>query len=128
LRHSNGLVEQLTKEDMHERRRGLARIGVSAEDAVYDWETYKQLSGISREDAEVLYQTGIKMNGNPAEWWVSFDPAPASRWTAVELWDGKHWLPSSKGCAAWAAVSRSEDAAQIWSQTVQRRWQPGARA
>jgi hypothetical protein len=70
-----------------------ARITVADEVASYTWEDFKRLSGISKKSARALYQAAIRVGARPGEWFVSFEPVPAEKWLAVELYNGAGWEP-----------------------------------
>ena len=70
-----------------------ARITVADDVAPYTWHDFKRLSGISKKSARALYQAAIPMDARPGEWFVSFEPVPAEKWLAVELYNGTGWKP-----------------------------------
>jgi hypothetical protein len=82
-----------TKQATHERGGGLARVGVHPTTAPHDWVAYKQLSGVSPKMARFMYNQAVAAGSKPSEWFISFEPVPADRWRAVELWDGVRWFP-----------------------------------
>lgn len=40
-----------------------------------------------------LAKAAKKQGSYPELWYVSFDPVPRSAWAAVEVWDGRVWIP-----------------------------------
>ena len=69
-----------------------ARISVADEIAPFRWEDFKRLSGIKPRDARDLYQVALMLGARPGEWYVSFDPVPADKWLAVQVYDGETWV------------------------------------
>src|SRR6266851_1957736 len=63
---------------------GPMRIEVAPATAPYSWREYRALSGIDPGFARALAGTGREQGANPLDWYVSFEPVPASRWLAVE--------------------------------------------
>lgn len=74
----------------------LVRIGVDrARSAPHDWIAFQALSGCPRAEVRRLDGRARVMGGDPAEWYVSFAPVPASEWLHVEARDPntKRWHP-----------------------------------
>ena len=71
---------------------GLARIGVSADLAPYDWKHYKKLSGVSPRRAKAMYDRATMVGSRPSWWRVSLEAVPRSGWQSVEIWNDFEWL------------------------------------
>jgi hypothetical protein len=88
-----GETVRLNKEQTHKRAGGLARVGVEPDSAPNDWNAFKRLGGIRPEEARRLYVAGLMRGARPGEWFCSFEPVPADKWVAIEVWDGEAWVP-----------------------------------
>jgi hypothetical protein len=91
-RDADGVLRCGTRESTLWSGGGLARIGVRPADAPHDWKAYKSLSGISADKARQMYEAGIAAGAKTSEWFATFDPVPAAKWVAVEVWDGTRWV------------------------------------
>ena len=72
---------------------GLIRFVVDESSAPYTWVDHKKLGGMDRRTAKSLYATAIAVGSSPPQYRLSYDPVPASKWLAVEEWDGARWRP-----------------------------------
>lgn len=78
-------------EEMEQVFKGRFRIGVLPEAAPHGWESFKRLSGMKKEIAEVMEQ-GVEKNGNPREWRASFSPVPRKMWRTIERLVSGVWV------------------------------------
>ena len=81
----DGRLCLLTREQTEALGGGLVRIGVAPETAPHDWQALKELSGMSSETAQSLYNAAIKKGSRPGQWRGTFDAVPRSQWIAVEV-------------------------------------------
>ena len=89
---ADGTRRTLTMLETHERRGGLAGIGVAAETAPHDWNAMKELSGMSSKMAQGLYRWAIDCGAQPGEWRGTLEPVPRSKWMAAEVFNGVAWV------------------------------------
>lgn len=82
----------LTMEENAQHAGGLVRIAVGPETARYNWLAYKNKSGIPKGVARALAKIAVDAGSHPRYWWVSFEPVPRARWTAVEVWHDGAWV------------------------------------
>jgi len=41
-----------------------------------------------------LKKVAYRRGSRPSQWFVSFSPVPSDKWLAIEIWDGKKWVPA----------------------------------
>lgn len=70
---------------------GPARIEVAPETAPHRWKDYVRLSSASPATCRGLELAAREWGANALHWRVSFEPVPAEKWLAVELWSGTTW-------------------------------------
>jgi hypothetical protein len=86
------LIRRLSMRECHEMV-GLIRFTVNEASAPYTWSHHKRNGGMDRSTAKSLYDTAIEMGSSPSQYRMSYVPVPASKWLAVENWDGASWQP-----------------------------------
>lgn len=82
----------------------LARIGVAPETAPYTWDDIKRMRGVRPSVIRQVESDDRARGSNPADWRISFEPVPASKWIAVEVRSGRkgtdnEWRPLRAGNA-----------------------------
>ncbi len=89
----DGVHIQGNKWDTYKIYGGLARIEVTPETAPYNWEEYKEKSGISIERVREIEVYAAKCNADTKEWRVSFEPVSKEYFISVEVldWDDHIW-------------------------------------
>jgi hypothetical protein len=91
-RNADGQIILGTRETTAELGGGLVRIGVAPETAPYNWHALKELSGMSSQLAQGLYQAAIGSGSRPGQWWGTFEPVRRSKWIAVQIYQDGAWV------------------------------------
>lgn len=86
---------------------GKIRIGVAPETAPHSFAAFRRLSGIDPRFADGLAVVAREHGSDAEDWFVSFDPVPASAWLRVEWWFGGAWQPVQ----GWAPVRAERETA-----------------
>ena len=75
---------------------GLVRFGVDPDTAPHNWQTLKELSGMSSKEAQRLYRAAIEEGARPGEWWGTFDPVLRSQWVSIQVHENGRWVEVMK--------------------------------
>ena len=67
------------------------RIEVKPEFCPFDWEAFKQLSGISPKLARALEIIARQQKANPKDWYASFVPIGVESWLAISYYFKGAW-------------------------------------
>jgi hypothetical protein len=83
-------IKRLTKNEQYDLF-GLGRIQINDNVQVKSWKHFKEFGGGKLKILRKLEEAGIKMGGNPSNWFWTFEKVGIEKWITVEFWDGNSW-------------------------------------
>ena len=70
---------------------GCARIEVESK-GLFPWKTIRKIAKIKPIMADAMESSGIRIGGNPSEWFGSFSPIDINRWIRAEIFRDGKWV------------------------------------
>lgn len=89
-KNEQGKIVQL-KFDEQLKSYGCARIEVEP-NGLFPWKTIRKISNMKPKLADDMESYGIRMGGNPSEWFGSFSPIDINRWIRAEVYRDGEWV------------------------------------
>jgi hypothetical protein len=86
--YQNGELVGLTRKQMIELA-GIARIGVDAVTAPFDWEGFKKHGNTKTKILRGLVKRAKSVTSSTKYWRVSFERVTADKWLAVQVWNAE---------------------------------------
>lgn len=90
LTNERGEIVQLNFEEQLNEL-GCARIEVESK-GIIPWKTIRKISNMKPRLADNMESYGIRMGGNPSEWFGSFSPIDINRWIRAEVYRDGEWV------------------------------------
>lgn len=90
IRNQRGEPTQMTFEEQL-KNFGCARIEVESK-GLFPWKTIRKIAKIKPKMADAMESSGIRIGGNPSEWFGSFSPIDINRWIRAEIFRDGKWV------------------------------------
>ena len=90
IKNQKGIITQMTFEEQL-KNFGCARIEVESK-GLLPWKTIRKIAKIKPMMADAMESSGIRIGGNPSEWFESFSPIDINRWIRAEIFRDGKWV------------------------------------
>lgn len=90
IKNQKGIITQMAFEEQL-KNFGCARIEVESK-GLLPWKTIRKIAKIKPKMADAMESSGIRIGGNPSEWFGSFSPIDINRWIRAEIFRDGEWV------------------------------------
>jgi len=85
FRASDGIIMLNSIDMMLEFAGPLVRIEIKPDAALYTWEEYVKLSGITKKMAKALERSSIQQGSHVNDFYMSFNPITKDQWLSIQI-------------------------------------------